>query len=388
VTSTRIVALAFLAFLLAGGLLLRATPWPAPFDELQHVSLAAAATETGSVRPRVEAQFVLDPADFSRWTTDRNYIGHPLFYYALIGPLLDRSLPPLAAVQGPRIASFAMVAAGAGLGLLAALRLVGAVPAALAMAALMALAPLRLQVGVQVNNDALAMLGGGLALLGLTRPGRLAAVMLVAGILCAMGSKPSAGLLVGGFAGLAALLARDGRLLAMVVAAGLVGLLPYLDLLARYGSVIPITFEALTGEAASPMAPLDYALRFGRQFLTSWTMAETGHPLVAAAFGSVLALALAGGGMAAARLRHPVASRSDVLAAAAVATFAGVVLVQFAYGAASLGGSLGAASLRYHLPLWPMLAHAMAVAVIALSRRGQAAALAVAMLALVGALVT
>ena len=43
-----------------------------------------------------------------------------------------------------------------------------------------------------------------------------------------------------------------------------------------------------------------------------------------------------------------------------------MLAVNVLYGALSLGGSLGAASLRYYLPLWPMLAHAVAVAAAAL----------------------
>ena len=401
----RLVAASFLVFLLAGAWFLRAAPWPAPFDELQHVSLAASAQETGSLRPRIEAQRVLDPTDLSRWLmADPNYMGHPLPYYALVGLVLDRSLPPREAVRAPRLLSFALVAAAAGLGLLAALRLLAiaplariagapearmpGAPLALAFACLLALAPLRLQVGAQVNNDALAMLGGAMVLLGLTRRGGWHGALLVAGILCAMWSKPSAGLLVGGFAGIAALLLRDPRTLALVIAAGLAGLLPYLDLLARYGTLVPITYETLSGEATRPMSPLAYLDRFARQFLVTWSVALTGNRLVNAAAAALFALALAGGVIAARRLRHPPADRADLLATAAIATFASVLAVHLIYGALSLGGSLGAASIRYYLPVWPMLVLAMAVAVAALPRGLGLAALAVALVAVLGAVVT
>jgi hypothetical protein len=70
---SHIAGLFLLAFLVLGAAYTWIAPWPGPFDELQHVSYAAALQERRGVLPQFEAQRVLEPSNLSQWTDDRRH---------------------------------------------------------------------------------------------------------------------------------------------------------------------------------------------------------------------------------------------------------------------------------------------------------------------------
>jgi hypothetical protein len=369
-------------FLVLGAANTRVAPWLGPFDELQHISYAAALQERGGILPCFEAQRVLEPSDLSRWTGDRNYLGHPSPYYALVALVLDRSLPLDKALAAPRLLSFLLVATAVALVLAAGVRHFSSSPTAMvAFCTLVALCPILFPLSAQVTNDTLAVLAGALAYWGAARGPRASVAALAAGLVLAMWAKPSAGLLVGAWAGCIAALWRSPRTLAVLAAAGAVGAAPYLDMLWRYGSVVPVTYELVSGTIGAPPPAAEYLLRFLDQFPRTWAVGETGLPVVSLSFGALLACA-GWGAWLGFRGRDP--SRGAIAVAAAIA-FAAVLAVHLVYGALVLGGSRGAASFRYYLPLWPMLAHAAALAAAeAPCRPLRAAVVGVAVAAVVG----
>jgi hypothetical protein len=382
-----IVGLFLSTFLVLGVAYTRLAPWPGPFDELQHVSYAAALQERGSLVPRFETQRVLELSDLARWTGARNYVGHPSPYYALVALLLDRSLPPAQALAAPRLLSLLLVAAAVGLTLAAGMRHFGSAPAAMTtFCALVALCPVLFPISAQVTNDSLAVLAGALAYWGAGQgPSRVGAWALAVGLVLAMWAKPNAGLLVGAWAGCFSLLQGSARTRLLVAAAGAIGAVPYLDMLWRYGTVIPATFERVSGMPGNALSAPEYLRQFLDQFLRTWSIQETGQPVVLLAFGAVLGCA--GWGALLGR-EGPDRLRGRMAAAAAMA-FVAVLVIHLPYGAIALGGSRGAASFRYYLPLWPMLAHAVALAAAEAPSRSQRMAVAgLALAAVIGGILS
>lgn len=81
--------LCLLASCLIGLNLIATKAYPAPFDELQHISYAAFLQETGRLLPKFEEQKTLFVEDMSRWSDRPNYLGHPSPFYLFIGLFLD-----------------------------------------------------------------------------------------------------------------------------------------------------------------------------------------------------------------------------------------------------------------------------------------------------------
>ena len=334
-----VAGLFLLVFLALGAANTLLAPWPGPFDELQHVSYAAALQERGGILPHFEAQRVLEPSDLSRWSEDRNYLGHPSPYYALVALVLDRSLPPAKALAAPRWLSFLLVAAAVALALAAGARHFASSPTAMvAFCPLVALCPILLPLCAQVTNDALAVLAGALAYWGASERGpRAGTLALVAGVVLAVWAKPTAGLLVGAWAGCIAALRYSPRTLAILAAAGAVGAAPYLDILLRYGAVVPVTYELVSGTIGTPPPAPEYLLRFLDQFARTWAVGEFGLPAVSCSFDVLLGCAGWGAWLG---LRGRASSRGAI-AIAAAAAFAAVFAVHLVYVALALGGSRG-----------------------------------------------
>jgi hypothetical protein len=244
--------------------------------------------------------------------------------------------------------------------------------------------PIIFPLSAQVTNDALAVLAGAFAYWGTAKRGkRVGAAALGAGLILAMWAKPSAGLLVGAWAGCVAVLRRSPRTLAVLVTAGMAGAAPYLDILCRYGTVVPVTYESVSGTVGAPPPAVEYLLRFLDQFPRTWAVGETGLAAVSLSFGALLVCAGWGAWLGLRRRTLP----QGAIAVAAVTAFAAVLVVHLVYGALVLGGSRGAASFRYYLPLWPMLSHATALPAAKASRwLARATVLGVAVAAVIGGL--
>ncbi len=352
-----------LAFLLFLGLALAGVlrqPVPGPHDEWQHLSYAGAVQAGAGLRPRFETQYQLDENDLGRVTGALNYIGHPAPYYAYVALFLDRTLPAGRAVLLPRLASLALFAAAIGLVLAAGRRWFGDDPLAwLCFCGLVVLCPKQLLTAQQVTNDALAALGGGLAYWGAARlgraPGGAAAIGL--GLLLALWAKLNAGLVIGLWAGCLLLYLRSWRLFASLALAGLAGALPYADILVRYGRLVPVTWESVTGFTHRPLPLAEGLGLFLGQYPLGWSVEETPGPLLMVAFLALLG-AMLGGAWLGWRRRGELAG---LVALGAGIAFVLGTLVQLGFTLTVLGGSRGGAAFRYVLPLWPMLAHAVAL---------------------------
>jgi hypothetical protein len=348
---------------------------------LEHVSFATTMQDTPTLRPDYKRQTTLEREDLGIWNPRPNYIGHPVPYYLLIAPFIDRSQPsPLEAVRTSRLMSLGLILAGLAAALhggILALR--GDRVGLVVFCALVALCPELLSVSTMVNNDALGFLGGALAFCGmvgqsppewagkgwrqgtggLQHPAYDALAGL--GLLLALWAKPNAGLETGLILGLVLFLRGDWRprLLACLTIGGLIGMLPYADLLLRYGKLVPVTAEDIgfTPHLDSWIGyPQAFMILLGKSwgFLRSALWPQTGliPALTVIAFWAIL-----GWIVWSARRTGPGLAR---IALAAPIVFTAVLAIHLWFSATRLGFSLTAPSFRYYLPLWPALAYAVA----------------------------
>jgi hypothetical protein len=360
---------ATLVFLLLGLRLIAVTPFPAP-DELQHVSYAAALQESGRVLPRFEAQRTLQQDDFTRWTARPNYIGHPSPFYLLESRLLNRGVPSMQAVVPLRMAALVLVCCGVWFMLSrAAADLADDSWACVMVCAAGALCPRLLGAASQATNDSLAVLGGALAFYGAFAPrGRLAELVAGCGLLLALWAKPNAGLEVALFLAFTAVMQRLPllKLPYAWLAGGLIGVIPYLLIVARYGAIVPVTAESL-GEFRHMPDIFRYApaflIRIGQTWghlrLIPYPVESVADWITIVLFWAMIACtALAVQGV----MRRPDVPGAAVAAAAPLALLA-MLPVHFWFAATHLGYSLPAASFRYYLALWPGLAYSLGFAI-------------------------
>lgn len=361
--------LCLLTSCLIGLSLIATKAYPAAFDELEHISYAAFLQETGRLLPKFEEQKTLFVEDMSRWSDQPNYLGHPSPFYLFIGLFLDRALAPDQAILLPRLASAGLVLAGVALALWGGWRHFGQDRAALLVFCVaIALCPKLLAISGQVTNDALAFLGGAIAYWGASTEERrrwftLASIAL--GLTIALWSKPNAGLAVGAWLGVFALLRTrrcTGLWLALACSAAL-GIIPYYFIIRGYSILVPVTAEQfgnvrqLDGFASYlPAFLLNIGYTWSFSQTGTWPLSKGSSFLATGLFWAMIACAIFGGVMAG---RRGWATR-DAVAAAAPIAFAIVLPIHLWFSATRLGFSLPAASFRYYLPLWPALAHACA----------------------------
>ena len=375
--SRAIPLLCLLASLLIGLSLIATQAYPGAFDELEHVSYAAFLQETGRLLPRFEEQRILIIDDMSRWTARPNYLGHPSPFYVVIGLFLDRTLAPAQAVLAPRLVSAGLLLLGVALALWAGWRHFGQDRAALlTFCVLLALCPKLLEVASQVTNDSLAFLGGALAYWGTSTGERrrwAGAVGVALGLTLALWAKPNAGLAVGAWLGVFALLRAAGRraLLLALACALAIGVVPYLLIIKDYGALVPVTVEQF-GNVRQLGGFSSYLPAFLLTIGRTWCFAQTMTWPIPSTVGlgaSLLFWAM----IACAALGSRLAWRcgrttGGAIAVAAPLAFALVLPIHLWFAATELGYSLPAASFRYYLPLWPPLAHALAYGVMAARR--------------------
>lgn len=352
--------------------LVHANPFPGP-DELEHVSYAAIMQETGRLLPRFESHVTLYRNDLTLWSDRVNYVGHPSPYYLYVAQFLDRALPLHDAVVRVRLASLVLLLGGLAFAWAGGVRAFAQDRAAAWGFALgVAWCPEALSVASQVNNDAMAILAGGVAYWAALRPGASGRAAMAAALAVALWAKPNAGLEVGLFAGFAWLLAprRDWRGLAALVAGGVVGVLPTVPIVLRYGAVVPVAAESIWPVRSMagfgeywPVFLANIGQTWGFLATAAWPLDAWGWARAAACW-AMLGCAGLGGALALRRLTD-VSAR---IAAAAVLAFAVVLPLHLGFASARLGFSVPAASFRYDLALWPGLLHALLYAAGAVSR--------------------
>ncbi len=409
-----------LAWLLGKAALFRErVPPGVPPDEPVHVSYVAYLEETGRLVPRYEEMRLLD--DAGRFGPLPGYLAHPPAYYHLLRGLAHATgggaAPLDELTRRLRRLSAPLFAAAAALFLLVGFRREAPLPAHALFAATVATVPPFAFVGAAVNNDVLAFLAGGLALLGLARllegrAGAATGTLVGAGLALALLSKATAGLLVLLAAGVALALARravrwerDPRFLLALLPWLVLPALHYVPVLLRYGTPVP-SLEVLDPAAfarsafvEAPGAPrlpfLAWGLKLLRVFGSTW-LSVVSHvwlpvgPLPTLA-GPALAALLAARGLLRRRGAAPGADGPSVdLARAGTFALAATALVNLAWAwdAYVETGRVGGMHARYYLPLLPCLGLAAAHGLGRFPARGLLAAAAVLLLVLFDAGVT
>ena len=357
------------------------TEFPGVFDELEHISYAAHLQETGRVLPRFEEQRRLslwDWRDLGQWDHRSNYLTHPSPFYVLMALVLNRALPPAQAILAPRLASAALLLIGVMAVLNAGTRPFGRDRLVLVLFCLLvALCPKLISVSGQVSNDSLAFLGGALAYWGAIQEERRCwrgPTAIGLGLLFALWAKLSAGLAVGVWIGIFLLLRTRLRLsvLLSIGFAIVVGSIPYLLIVMRYGKLVPVVAEdfgnVLQMDCFAAYLPV-FLLTLGNTWVIShtgeWPITQMGAVLAILLFWAMVACAACGGKLAWPFRHEP----RGAIGVAGDAAFALVLPVHLWFASANLGFSLPAASFRYYLPLWPPLAHAIAFGVTAAGAR-------------------
>ncbi len=265
-------------------------PFPNAYDELAHLSYAVQLARTPLSELDLASMPLLPPTLGAGFGPGRNYLNHPPGYYLALGALLPPDgWPTLGTVHLMRLVNAALSIAAVGLALAVGVLRRLELPCLLAFAAAVVLVPILQVTGSGISNDNLALLGGGLAVLGAqlmvagrrrTGPG-----LLLAGVALGTLAKFTAALMLIVFAA-CFVLARwrsqgVGRTVGLLLAVGAVGLvagLPYIWFTVRFGSPVPVTpaFAAVGAEAAARQLALNgwvpgwqlgfgaYALQFGR----------------------------------------------------------------------------------------------------------------------------
>lgn len=415
------VYLLALAWLLGKAALFRErVPPGVPPDEPVHVSYAAYLEVSGRVLPRYEEMRLLDAS--GSFGALPGYLAHPPAYYHLLRGLAhaanDASAAPLDELtRRLRRLSAPLFAVAAALFLALGARLRAPVSAHAVFAAAVATVPPLAFVGSAVNNDVLAFLAGGLALLGLARllegrSGAATGTLVGSGLALALLSKATAGLLVLVVTAAALALARpsvrwekDARFLLASLPWLLLPALYFVPVLLRYGTPVPSlevvdpaafarsAFVEATGTPRLAFVP--WVQKVMRIFGSTW-LSVVGHvwlpvgPLPTLA-GPALLAALAAFGLAPVRRPVPDADRpARDLARAGAAAAAATLLANLAWAwdAYVTTGHLGGLHARYYLPLLPCLGLAAASGLGRLPARGIAAAALVLLLVLFDAGVT
>lgn len=245
------ILVAYVCIVLVAALFAR---FPNHFDELAHLSYAAAIAQHGLAGLDLFTIRLLPPNLAPGFTSEPNYLNHPASYYLLLQPFLPPDgWPTLETVRVLRIVNACLsalaVACALGVGVLRRFE-----PRLLLTYCLMVImTPVLLCIGGAINNDNLACLGGcacvlGAQLLQLNANSRSGWTLLVVGCTVATFAKLTAGIMAVGFAVifLGALWQVTGKrpsrtcVLVLAAAVGLASL-PYLWFIADYGSPAPIT---------------------------------------------------------------------------------------------------------------------------------------------------
>lgn len=387
------VYLLALAWILGKAALFRErVPPGVPPDEPVHVSYVAWLEASGALLPRYEEMHLLE-AD-GRFGAQPSYLAHPPAYYHLLRGLARvaggvPSGPLDAATRRLRSLSAPFFAGAAALFLWLGFRRAAPLPAHAVYAASVATVPPLAFVGSAVNNDVLAFLAGGLALLGLARllegrSGAATGTLVGAGLALALLSKATAGLLVLLAAAAALALARravrwerDPRFLLALLPWLLLPALHYVPILVRYGTPVP-SLEAVDPEAfarsafvVAPDAPrlgvVPWAVKLLKVFGSTW-LSHIAHvflpvgPLPTLAGPALAALLAALGLLRGRRAGGAAEAALDGLLRAGAVALAATLLVNLAWAwdGYVATGRLGGIHARYYLPLLPVLALAAA----------------------------
>lgn len=364
------VALVIATFALLTLLVALLVPFPSSYDELQHLSVVRAQFEHPALFADPRRYLVLRQDDLARWSSTKNYINHPAFYY------LAMSVVPYVAhsILVARLVNVVLAVATLVLVVRAGLSRFASRFGQAAFAIVAASFPKAALIGGMVNNDNLAGLAGAIVFAGLMGVGQ-AGWMLGIGLALAGWTKLTAlialSIVVAADRGWQVLKGRDRRKLGLAriaVGAG-VGMLPYLVNVVETGHVLYVN-EAVFRAPAADRPAVDlagFAAFFFRSLAMKWPAAEFGLPLWAAAALLAMCLGLAGIGIASDRASARIGLAFAVALAATLA-----IHCWFGWSAYQRIGDQTIAQTRYYNVLWPGIALAAAGGIVRLHRRSSA----------------
>jgi hypothetical protein len=272
--------------------------FPHPVDELAHLSYVASVARQAFWHLDFRTMHLLHRDLSPGFGDELTWLNHPPWYYLLLSLLMPSDgWPTMETVYVLRLVNAALST-----GAIACVLIAGAVrglsPWTLFVyGALVTLVPMLSVVGGGINNDNLALLGGGMTVLGAqlmeTRDSRAGGVLVLSGPALAALAKLTSGLMVIAFAVMLLALRWWNRrtrppvwMLAAMATMIVVSAIPYLRLALIHGSPAPITptFEQTWRNAATGYTRL--LAEHSLATLHGWT---PGQRLGAAAYALVFA---------------------------------------------------------------------------------------------------
>ena len=415
-----VYAVAFVYLVGKAALFRERVPPGVPPDERAHVSFVAYLGDSGRLLPRYEEMLLLD--DTGRFGCLWSYLPHPPLYYAALAGLDrlgggKRSVSFDVFTRRLRRVAAPLFAAAAALFLFLGWRRTVPLAEHVIYAAAVATVPPLAFVGAAVNNDALAFLAGGVALLGLVRwlegrAGALTGTLVGAGLSLALLSKLTCGLLVASaLLGTLALTRRfgsperSGRLALVALPWLILPAVHFVPVLLRYGTPIPsldvthpaavVTSTFVAGPPADPRTLVTWSRLIAETLALTW-FSLAGHVQIPIGpawtlAGPALLLALAAIGLAASARPGPDDDRAGrTLARIGAGAVAMTLLLNlvWAYAGYCEAGHVGGIHARYYLPLLPCLGLAATAGVRRLAAGPWLAVLLTALLVLADASVT
>ncbi|WP_141686896.1 hypothetical protein [Bradyrhizobium sp. LMTR 3] len=345
------------------------------FDEVAHASYVAHLQRTGDIWPAFADLRMLDPSTF-RFTDEANYLNHPSPYYLLLARLGPGLEGHPAGMLVYRLFNVALAAIG-----LAALMAIGVLAKLprlpfYALVVPIACIPVMAPLAGAINNDNAAFAGGSIATLAafrlLANGSRSWLFAALGGVILASWAKFTGLVLAGGLvAGALLWLVWRGRLpfqwIVPIAIAMLLAGVPYVALLAQYGSPAPTTPGVMamikTGaltmgwDSAPRMTPVSFFMHFVSEFVAEWMPAlRERSALNYAALAIPIAAglcALGGIWVAGVRIVRGTEGPLEIVVVAGALAFAVTLLLHiiFGYRLHTEFGWMTTAYPRYYLPL-------------------------------------
>lgn len=325
-------------------------PFPAPIDELQHLSYVRAMARAPALFP--------DFAHMAAIGGEPNYLNHPSVYYLLLSPLAHS---PEGMVLRLRLANVLLSLAGVAIAMLAASRVLSRGWLLLFGLVLVAFPKLGI-VGGLVNNDNLGLIAAALlfaAVIAAERESRWTAVLAAVALALGGWTKLTVLVMLAPAAAFAVLLlwrrhSPRWRGLAVGAAIGLaIGAIPTLHSLMTTGAVIwtSPTHNAVPPGERPVLGFADYAVLFVGQLGEKWGALDS--PPVFALVG-LLAMIAAGAWAVRrqwAKKNGPATATAAAFALALVPALA--IHLYYGWRAFEAIGDLTSAQSRYYYALWP-----------------------------------
>lgn len=386
-----VYAAAILAFAIQCLIYALVAPFPVPFDEHAHVSYALHIAQTGDPIPSLDDLRLISLEHPTAWSETSNYLNHPSAYYSVMAAVAGL-VPGSSSIIAMRLANVALAVTAVGVALWIGWKASWPLAGQLTFVAMVVATPVLPVLGGIVTNDNLAILGGVVCCAGIyalcskTRPSggwRIVAL----GFALASLAKLTAALLCGFLImfTLAWLVARNGRgaLVASTwIAFGccLLALIPYVALVAEYGSPAPLTngqaellarrLDQLPGWREHRFDLPGYATHFAISLLAFWPPAPP-----ESSFGRVLlimpvlSLTVAVYGFVVAVCRRNSDAVTGLIVCGGLA-IAAVLMIHFyfSYERHLETGWRKGIYPRYYLPLLPVIPAAAAFAVSRIQR--------------------